>query len=76
MYNHKVHREKALPVLYLLISSFFLQFPSIINLNVGGKLFATRLMTLQRFSDSMLAVMFSGRHTIDKDNDGNYFIDR
>lgn len=55
---------------------FSISFPSIINLNVGGKLFATRLATLQRFTDSMLAVMFSGRHAVDKDSDNNYFIDR
>lgn len=39
-------------------------------------MFATRLSTLLRYPDSMLAVMFSGRHVIDKDSDGNHFIDR
>ena len=52
------------------------QFPSVINLNVGGCLFATRLSTLTKYSDSMLAVMFSGRHDLDKDCNGNFFIDR
>lgn len=51
-------------------------FPSVITLNVGGRIFATRLSTLLKYPDSMLAVMFSGRHVIDKDSDGNYFIDR
>lgn len=35
----------------------------------------TRLSTLLKYSDSMLAAMFSGRHHIDKDKDGNYFLD-
>ncbi|OWF43329.1 BTB/POZ domain-containing protein KCTD7-like [Mizuhopecten yessoensis] len=52
------------------------QFPSVINLNVGGRIFATRLSTLRKYPESMLAVMFSGRHRVDKDLDGNYFIDR
>lgn len=47
-----------------------------INLNVGGKIFATRLSTLRNFPDSMLAAMFSGRHHLDQDALGNYFIDR
>ncbi|GFS15956.1 BTB/POZ domain-containing protein KCTD7-like [Elysia marginata] len=50
-------------------------FPAIINLNVGGQLYMTRLSTLLKFSDSMLAAMFSGRHQIDKDKDGNFFLD-
>ncbi|KAK3083916.1 hypothetical protein FSP39_005291 [Pinctada imbricata] len=55
---------------------FIFQFPSVISLNVGGRIFATRLSTLLRYPDSMLAVMFSGRHVVDKDGEGNYFIDR
>ncbi|XP_046556817.1 BTB/POZ domain-containing protein KCTD7-like isoform X1 [Haliotis rubra] len=51
-------------------------FPSVVTLNVGGKHFATRLSTLRRYPESMLAVMFSGRHNLDTDPDGNYFIDR
>ena len=35
----------------------------------------TRLSTLLKYSDSMLAAMFSGRHQVDKDKDGNYFLD-
>ncbi|CAL1544576.1 unnamed protein product [Lymnaea stagnalis] len=50
-------------------------FPAIIPLNVGGHLYMTRLSTLLKFSDSMLAAMFSGRHKIDKDKDGNFFLD-
>ncbi|XP_013386389.1 BTB/POZ domain-containing protein KCTD7 [Lingula anatina] len=51
------------------------KFPRIVPLNVGGIHFMTRLSTLTKYSDSMLAAMFSGRHHIDKDKDGNYFID-
>ncbi|XP_059169232.1 BTB/POZ domain-containing protein KCTD7-like [Physella acuta] len=50
-------------------------FPPIIPLNVGGHLYMTRLSTLLKFPDSMLAAMFSGRHKIDKDKDGNFFLD-
>ena len=42
---------------------------------MGGYRFMTRLSTLQKYPDSMLAAMFSGRHKLDKDNDGYYFID-
>lgn len=47
-----------------------------INLNVGGYLFTTSLSTLTKFEESMLSVMFSGRHEIVKDENGRYFIDR
>ncbi|XP_076452423.1 BTB/POZ domain-containing protein KCTD7-like [Babylonia areolata] len=50
-------------------------FPPIIRLNVGGHLYMTRLSTLLKYSDSMLAAMFSGRHQVDQDKDGNYFLD-
>lgn len=35
----------------------------------------TRLSTLLKYSDSMLAAMFSGRHQVDRDKNGNYFLD-
>lgn len=47
-----------------------------IKLDVGGHMFSTSLDTLQRDSDSMIAVMFSGRHNLYKSEDGSYFIDR
>ncbi|KAL3856374.1 hypothetical protein ACJMK2_011142 [Sinanodonta woodiana] len=50
--------------------------PKVISLNVGGRIFATRLSTLQKYPDSMLAAMFSGRHELDRDDRGRYFIDR
>ena len=52
------------------------QFPNVISLNVGGYIFTTSLSTLLKYEDSMLAVMFSGRHDIVKDENGHYFIDR
>ncbi|KAK3085092.1 hypothetical protein FSP39_024086 [Pinctada imbricata] len=35
----------------------------------------TRLTTLCKYPDSMLAALFSGRHIVDKDDQGNYFLD-
>lgn len=52
------------------------QFPEVIPLNVGGTHFTTRLSTLRRFDDTMLAAMFSGRHHIPRDAEGRFFIDR
>ena len=52
------------------------QFPKIVRLSVGGALFETSIDTLCRDPNSMLAVMFSGRHTTTVDEDGRYFIDR
>ncbi|TQE04603.1 hypothetical protein C1H46_009796 [Malus baccata] len=46
-------------------------------LNVGGKKFSTTFGTLtQRQPDSMLAAMFSGRHTLCQNKKGYVFIDR
>ncbi|KAK5858319.1 hypothetical protein PBY51_002467 [Eleginops maclovinus] len=52
------------------------EFPEVISLNVGGTYFTTRLSTLRRYEDTMLAAMFSGRHYIPRDAEGRYFIDR
>ncbi|NWR79231.1 KCTD7 protein, partial [Centropus unirufus] len=52
------------------------QFPEVVPLNVGGTHFTTRLSTLRRYEDTMLAAMFSGRHYIPTDAEGRYFIDR
>ncbi|CAH9089398.1 unnamed protein product [Cuscuta epithymum] len=51
---------------------------SMIRLNIGGKKFCTTVDTLtQREPDSMLAAMFSGRHTLCQDPEKGYiFIDR
>eukprot|EP00736_Rhodelphis_marinus_P009385 Rmarinus@m.23936 len=47
-----------------------------IKLDVGGCRFSTSLATLTRFPDSMLACMFSGRHPLQREDDGSFFIDR
>lgn len=52
------------------------EFPEIISLNVGGTYFTTRLSTLRRYEETMLAAMFSGRHYIPRDSEGRFFIDR
>ena len=50
--------------------------PRVIAINVGGYYFETKLSTLTKDKDSMLAAMFSGRHELDTDSEGRYFIDR
>ncbi|CAB4285853.1 unnamed protein product [Prunus armeniaca] len=51
---------------------------TLIRLNIGGKKFCTTIDTLtQREPDSMLAAMFSGRHTLCQDPEEGYvFVDR
>ncbi|GJS51634.1 FH protein interacting protein FIP2, partial [Tanacetum coccineum] len=50
---------------------------SIVRLNIGGEKFCTTVDTLtQREPHSMLAAMFSGRHTVCKDSEGYVFLDR
>ncbi|GMY20261.1 FH protein interacting protein FIP2 [Fagus crenata] len=51
---------------------------SLVRLNIGGKKFCTTVDTLtQREPDSMLAAMFSGRHTLCQDPEKGYlFVDR
>ncbi|XP_076090311.1 uncharacterized protein LOC143062530 [Mytilus galloprovincialis] len=51
-------------------------YPKVVGLNIGGKKFTTRLSTLTKYPDSMLGAMFSGRHKLDADRNGDYFIDR
>ncbi|XP_010243737.1 PREDICTED: FH protein interacting protein FIP2 isoform X2 [Nelumbo nucifera] len=49
---------------------------SLVRLNIGGKKFCTTIDTLtQREPDSMLAAMFSGRHTLCQEK-GFVFVDR
>lgn len=52
------------------------RFPKIIRLNVGGISFTTSLDTLLSDENSMLALMFSGKYNVEKDEEGRYFIDR
>ena len=49
---------------------------SCIKLNIGGHLYTTSILTLAKDPQSMLAAMFSGRHSVKKEEDGSYFIDR
>lgn len=53
-----------------------LEFPKIIDLNVGGTYYSTTLDTLRSDPDSMLCAMFSGRVGVLRDKDQRYFIDR
>ncbi|KAK2953111.1 putative BTB/POZ domain containing protein [Blattamonas nauphoetae] len=48
----------------------------IVDLNVGGVVFTTKLETLQKFEGSMLSSMFSGSHLLARDRHGRIFIDR
>ena len=47
-----------------------------IKLDIGGHLYTTSTLTLTKDPQSMLAIMFSGRHSVKKEEDGSYFIDR
>ena len=47
-----------------------------VKLDVGGHPFTTTLITLTRFPDTMLGAMFSGRHSLTKNEVGAHFIDR
>ncbi|XP_038985483.1 FH protein interacting protein FIP2 isoform X2 [Phoenix dactylifera] len=60
------------------MSSSFPRSPSPVLLNIGGKKYATTIDTLtQREPDSMIAAMFSGRHTVSRDSEtGTIFVDR
>jgi hypothetical protein len=51
-------------------------FEKIVTLNVGGTKYTTSLSTLTKYPDSMLGVMFSGRHALPQQEDGSFFIDR
>ena len=47
-----------------------------IKLDVGGTHYTTSISTLTRIPNSMLEAMFSGRHSIHKNDEGRVFIDR
>ena len=47
-----------------------------IKLDIGGHIYTTSVLTLTKDPQSMLAAMFSGRHSVKKEDDGSYFIDR
>ena len=48
----------------------------VVTLNVGGHKYETSILTLTKDPHSMLAAMFSGRHSLECKDDGCYFIDR
>ncbi len=48
----------------------------VLEINVGGTIFATFLSTLKKHPSSMLAAMFSGRHPLARDHCGRPFVDR
>ena len=49
-----------------------------IKLDIGGQVYSTSTLTLNKDPHSILAAMFSGRddHSLKKEEDGSYFIDR
>ena len=54
-------------------------FDKVVTLDVGGgggTKYRATLSTLTKYPDSMLGVMFSGRHDLPQQEDGSYFIDR
>ncbi|XP_065914490.1 BTB/POZ domain-containing protein KCTD21-like [Dysidea avara] len=60
------------------VNNTFLFHGPIIDLNVGGTRYSTSRSTLTKYPESMLGVMFSGRHDLEamKCSDGSFFIDR
>ncbi|XP_054715645.1 BTB/POZ domain-containing protein KCTD16-like [Uloborus diversus] len=51
-------------------------FPSVIDLNVGGVLYTTSLSTLTKDTKSLLGQIFTGKESVGKDSKGRYFVDR
>ena len=47
-----------------------------VTIDVGGNVFRTTMTTLQRFPDTMIGAMFSGRHPLNTNKDGAIFVDR
>ncbi|KAG4166912.1 hypothetical protein ERO13_A13G164200v2 [Gossypium hirsutum] len=65
----------------IFISSFLMEdsnLPTLVRLSIGGKKFCTTIDTLtRREPDSMLAAVFSSRHTVYQDSEKGYvFVDR
>jgi hypothetical protein len=71
-----VRTEAALQAHHKFAAELRLQAGSRVKLDVGGVHFTTSVTTLMTEPDSMLAAMFSGRHQLEKDDDGRVFIDR
>lgn len=51
-------------------------FPDVVELNIGGVNYTTKLSTLRSHPDSVLAAIFTGREPVCKDSKGRYFLDR
>lgn len=51
-------------------------FPSVVELNVGGVLYTTSLSTLTKNTNSLLGQIFTGKESVGKDSKGRYFVDR
>src|SRR4051812_4721573 len=64
------------PVLQLSNTASSSATPQKIKLDIGGNKYTTSLATLTSEPQSMLAVMFSGRHQLVVDAEGYHFIDR
>ena len=47
-----------------------------VKIDIGGRIFRTSLKTLRRESESFLALMFSEKFDLKKEDDGSFFIDR
>jgi len=48
----------------------------IVKLDVGGKHFTSSIATLTKYPNSLLGEVFSGEHSLPKNEEGRYFIDR
>jgi hypothetical protein len=70
--SNELAEEKARWVAEKLAFSKLQCFGPKLKLDVGGKTFSTSLT----FPDSIIRVMFSGRHSLPEDEAGNFFIDR
>ena len=54
-----------------------MEFPAIVNLNVGGKIYTTTMETLTQDLNSKFTAMLKDRSVpVCKDSEGNFFIDR
>ncbi|EGD75380.1 hypothetical protein PTSG_06457 [Salpingoeca rosetta] len=47
-----------------------------VQIDVGGTVFTTSKQTLTKFANSFFASMFSGRHELQPEDDGSFFVDR
>ena len=60
------------------MSDYASEFPTIVELNVGGVFYTTSLSTLVKEPDSLLSEIFNGKtkNAVVRDSKGKYFIDR